>query len=457
MKPIAFLSILLAATAAAQDFPPPGNLGPVDTYGANLQRSLGLMAGSTPEHHNTVRVLFYGQSITEQDWSKKVAAKLRERFPNADLQIENRAIGGHSSQILIKTAEADLYPFYPDLLIFHVYGDHTKYEDIIRRVRERTTADVLLQTDHLNANQTLDEETDPSKLDMSSWVPWFNYSFLPGLSHKLGTELADQRNLWKNYLREHKLEPSALLKDNVHLNEQGNFLMAEIVDSYLHLRPDLAKPDNRVTTVPVSAGDWKDGKLTHTFTGNRIDAILADKGEDSEVKTAIDGSAPATFAFTKSTGYNGTNWPCLLQAQRGTTALVPETWTLTILESNDDYSQFRFSLEGSVTGMDGEGSATETFTSKSGRIVIEPDDWNLAYCRKVYEKRLPDDARISFQVIPQFQEKFTAKADGDPTREAVVTLSQGLLNTEHTLTLTSGKIPAISALRIYTPPLATAE
>ena len=68
---------------------------------------------------------------------------LRSTYSNANLIVENRAIGGHSSQLLVKTAEADLYPFQPDLLIFHVYGSHVEYENLIRRVRERTCADIL--------------------------------------------------------------------------------------------------------------------------------------------------------------------------------------------------------------------------------------------------------------------------------------------------------------------------
>jgi hypothetical protein len=61
-------------------------------------------------------------------------------------------------------AETDLYPFQPDLLVFHVYGAHNTYEDIIRRTRERTTAEILMQTDHVTKPADFDEETDPAKL-----------------------------------------------------------------------------------------------------------------------------------------------------------------------------------------------------------------------------------------------------------------------------------------------------
>ena len=84
-----------------------------------------LLATSTPQKRNTVRILFYGQSITEQRWWQAVADDLRTRFPHANLVIENRALGGFASQMLVKTAETDLYPFYPDLLIFQVYGATT--------------------------------------------------------------------------------------------------------------------------------------------------------------------------------------------------------------------------------------------------------------------------------------------------------------------------------------------
>ncbi len=142
---------LCPAIVAAQDaasFPPPKSLGPVETYGRNLQRTMTLLATSEPRKKNTVKILFYGQSITEQPWSKLVAEDLRRRFPHANLVIENRAIGGHSSPRLIKTMEADVFPFYPDLVIFHVYGDDGDYERIIRAIRERTTAEILIQTDH---------------------------------------------------------------------------------------------------------------------------------------------------------------------------------------------------------------------------------------------------------------------------------------------------------------------
>ena len=172
-------------------------------WGKNIQRTMRLLATSTAERRNTVRILFYGQSITEQNWAKLVEEDLRRRFPHANLVVDNRALGGFASQMLVKTAETDLYPFQPDLLIFHVYGAHDKYEDIIRHTRERTTAEILMQNDHVTKPADLSEETDAAKLPPAGkhWDAFMNHNWLPSLAKKYGAELCDQRAMWKAYLR----------------------------------------------------------------------------------------------------------------------------------------------------------------------------------------------------------------------------------------------------------------
>jgi hypothetical protein len=81
-----------------------------------------LLATSTPAKRNTVKILVYGQSISKQEWWLDVKKNLIGKYPNADLIIENRSIGGFSSYQLRKPMVFDLIPFYPDLVLFHVYG-----------------------------------------------------------------------------------------------------------------------------------------------------------------------------------------------------------------------------------------------------------------------------------------------------------------------------------------------
>ena len=112
---LALLTCSAGAAIAPVD-PPEG----IESFGANIQRTMTLLATSTPQKRNRVRVLFYGQSVTRNPWWKDVEAYLRKAYPHADLEVANLAIGGYSAPTLIHTAEYDLYPFYPDLMIFHV-------------------------------------------------------------------------------------------------------------------------------------------------------------------------------------------------------------------------------------------------------------------------------------------------------------------------------------------------
>ncbi len=272
------LSPVLTLAAETNTYPPvkfPETRG----WGKNIQRTMRLLATSTAEQRNTVRILFYGQSITEQKWAKLVEEDLRRRFPHANLVVENRALGGFASQMLVKTAETDLYPFQPDLLIFHVYGSHDKYEDIIRRTRERTTAEILMQNDHVTKPADLTEETDAAKLPPAGkhWDAFMNHNWLPSLAKKYGAELCDQRALWKAYLTENKLEPKSLLKDSVHLNAHGEWFMAECVKAYLRHDPKLGPSPAEDWVKTYEVGEdvrWADGKLRLDFDGSRVEVVL---------------------------------------------------------------------------------------------------------------------------------------------------------------------------------------
>lgn len=118
--------------------------------GHQIQRTMKLLATSTAEQRHTVKILFYGQSITAQEWSGLLITDLKRRYPNADIVWENRAIGGTTAEYLVNHAETDLYPFSPDLVAFAVYGgEKGELERIFQGIRERTTAEIITKTDHL--------------------------------------------------------------------------------------------------------------------------------------------------------------------------------------------------------------------------------------------------------------------------------------------------------------------
>lgn len=465
----------LPATLAAQTppYPTPKYLGDPSTLGRGIQRTMTLLADSTPAHRNTVRILFYGQSITEQNWWHLVADDLKRRFPYANLMIENRALGGFSSQLLVKTAETDLYPFSPDLMIFHVYGSHTNYEEIIRRARERTSAEVLIQTDHVTQDSDLNEETDPAKLrpDGKIWNSFMNYLWLPTVATRYGCGLVDQRNLWKRYLRDYPdLHASQLLKDGVHQNDFGNYLMAEIVNAYLVHRNDRHVDPmncNTVSTYRVGKGlKWQDGTLTLPFEGNRID-LIAKKGIGAPAEIWIDGKKPSQIpelvCFTRALATPGGKWPVILKMSWEKPLLV-EDWTMQVTrelgkapvakgdEKDPKEPVFAFTVTGSKTGLDGTGRSDQRFVSNSGRIVIDPADWNVTYSLALPGIHpVPETFEVHWKTVPFFHDTFVSPGVPDPSLESVVTIAQGLPYGKHTLQIRGGSHTPLAAVRIYRP------
>jgi len=444
------------ALRAGQTYPAPAAPEDDSRHGAKIQRTMKLLATSTPEHRSKVRVLFYGQSITAQKWWKDVADDLRRRFPHADLEIENRAIGGFASQLLVRTADHDLYPYYPDLLIFHVYGDHRRYEDIIRNTRQRTTAEILIWTDHLAAAEKANEAGE--YVD-AGWTA-FMAKWLLENARKYDCGTVDIRPEWKQYLKENNLMPPDLLTDGIHLNDHGCFLLADLIKRRLVYRPEFsADPNGMVKTLAVGQGvSWKDGRLKLEFTGNRVDVIAAKSaGDTGSAKVLIDGKGPAEFpeayALTRpSTIHN--IWPAVIRVSWDQ-PLILEDWTCRILESDEMGSRFTFQVTGSKTGPDGAGKSWEKFVSNSGRVVIEPNDWHIERTCKQAQKPVPENFEITWRVVSMFVDRYHAPSVADPTREYSTTLIQGIANTGHTLELVAedgGAVP-IRAVRIYQPPL----
>jgi hypothetical protein len=235
--------------------------------------------------------------------------------------------------------------------------------------------------------------------------------------------------------------------------------MACIVSGYLRCDPKL--PDaawkDLVRTYEVSTDlRWTEGKLVLEFEGNRVDAICKDGGA-SPAMVHIDGHRPSelpgVYSLTRTTSYPGSGWPCILRVEHEQLWQI-EDWTLTLTEVPADLKQIHFTVEGSKTGPDGEGTTGVRFISKSGRVIIEPDDWNFEYAQKVFHQPIPVGFQIHWQVVPYFGDEFVSPGVKDPAVETTVTLVQGLSNGKHHLEIAGGLEVPIAALRVYRPPLA---
>jgi hypothetical protein len=429
-------------------------------FGSRIQRTMHLLATSTPEHRHRVRILFYGQSITG-GWTDIVLKDLHARFPNADIVCENRAIGGFTAAWLSETAEADLYPFYPDLLFIQDYDAlNPAMERMYAAVHDRTTAEVLAFTHHIDY---CGDRTSYKNLDAES-------AKIRELAEKYGFETVDVRASWRKYLEVKHLDRRQLLGDGViHLNKDGQALMAKI--ALPHLRYIASQPaagQDRVRYYGASgarlSGSMNDAKgavlqqpLRIEFEGNRVDVVaMPTTGKLGTAKILIDGQKPSALpgvhAATRSNACPGNWFPALRRVELGGNA-VAEKWDLVITKINDQCAQFDYEVHGSITGADGKGNNKQKFVSDSGRLVIDPAWFTLGSSYQIFKKSIPAGFRITWKVVENFVNDWKPQPIKDQTKEDLYTLAQGFSNGRHVLEIIpngDGAVP-VNYVVVYQP------
>lgn len=451
---LSVLSVFLTIQIQGQ-YPPP-DLPDTSDIGKYITRTMHLLGTSTPEKKNRVKILVYGQSVSEQDWWLEIKHYLEEEYPYADLIIENRAIGGFASQILYKTVRMDVESFYPDLVLFYVYGDNRYYDTIIYNIRRHTTAEIAIQTEHYTGE--------------NSWSDKMSYEYLLYYAEKYGCELIDIRTPWKKYLDDNNLKPSDLLRDDVHLNEYGNWLMAELIKPYLLYHPKFKHDPFGLVTDYVIGNNiaFVNDTLTLDFSGNRVDLIPEKTGHSPADSACIylDGSRPSDFQscyfYTRPYNDNGDSWPWSLGSMvrmQNQVPLVIEQWTLRYTDINQPYDCFSFEVSGSVTGFDGSGISTADFISNSRRVIIaggEVDsggDWHVKRSNSVTGTEVSTGDEVKWDIYRICNDKYVPAVSADTTYENPVTLFQTIPNTKHKLQIIrtgNGKVP-VRLIRVYRP------
>ena len=392
-----------------------------------ISRTMERMARSTAERPETVRILFYGQSIVQQPWNLQyLVPELKKRYPTVNFEVANRAIGGYQSPSLIKTAEADLYPFYPDLLFFHVYGPTDKYAEIVRRVRERTTADIVLWTSHLDRK----EGETPEKIRALLERPDRRSLDIREIADRYGCMFIDMRAKWCRMLLEKGIVSGELLGDGIHMKPTTFPVYAQMIGEELFAGGTAAEnaAAGEVRNVPAAT------KIE--FDGNRVVAV-ANGEAGAEYDVFLDGRRaaehPDMWTMTRaSVGPSKKSWnPVLDRVRPGQTPVVVETWTLTFLPGGkDDGTAVPFSLAGSVTGEDGTGWSTNRFVSKSGRVVIDPDDWMSTFWWGYHKVKPEPGYKVTWQSRPMVVSPYRPGAKGERT-----VLVQNCANGHHVLEL----------------------
>ncbi len=475
-----------------------------ELFGSRIQRSMTLLATSSPLRHYPVKILVYGQSISAGLKNSCLEQAIRDRFPHANIHFGNKSISGFSAGQLVRPAALDIYPSYPDLIILHDYGvNSVEFERIIYNIRKYTTSDILLWTHHYGttgggskSRETLERHR---RNDHASDVIRY-------LAQKYNCELADVRSEWHRYLQSNALDPSLLLADNVHLNEFGNKLMVAILMKHLKFNPltpnhwmDKVKTyevkrladEGNDNIISFTGEPWKfrgssalgespENSLKMKFTGNRVDVVagLTQGIQTGTAKVLIDGKAPSAnpdlYSFTLPTPAFGASYQPGIRKITGNKPLLVEDWTLRITEVHDDGS-YAFELYGFKTGFDGRGkfnaadftmgkygdmqanepSATGemSWVSNSGRIVIDYRDFKVSWGLHRTEEKMPGNYGITWSVVPLFVDTYEPPEVTDPADITRITLAKGLENREHTLEIIpngNGPVP-VKQIVIHTP------
>lgn len=449
-----FLSVLLPAFhLSGQNWPMPV-LPDTSDYGRYTSRTMNLLQSSTPEKPNTVKILVYGQSISAQDWWIQVKESIEKSYPNANLIMENKSIGGFASQMLCKTVEMDVSTFYPDLVLLHIYGSNRMYDSVLNTIRTRTAAEVAIQTDHFTGS--------------NAWSDSMSYHLLPAMAEKYKCDLINIRDPWKIYLEDNNLEAKDLLKDEVHLNKQGEFLMSELIKPLFRYKSKYESDPFGLSTTLVPGKDFKlkSGKLKVSFSGNRVDVVYHENNAPVKSEVLLDGKKPSdfqgTYFITRPYAASGKSWPWSLPAMiriKHETPWVDEEWTCRFTKAKPPYENFSFEISGSVTGIDGSGQADHDFVSDSKRVIInkgdaeQGGDWHLNRSYKVLKTIVNSGDEVKWKTYSISRDILQADHILEAGEEGIVTLFQGVPNSRHDLVLISEKdseLP-LKEIRVFRP------
>lgn len=226
-----------------------------------------------------VRVLVYGQSISMQAWWTRTQRWLKDTYPSGKLVMENHAHGGCSSQCLIghepyfldgaqrNRLPEDVFAWNPDLIIFHVYGDHVDYGYIMRGFAEGCAAfddyrtwdgklipevqctpeqrmlsagyrkpEVLVQGDFVISDKQVSCPATPTTEQFDCFM---NNRILPEQVNRYMYRLQDNFHQFPDYIASHHLDPSTLImRDATHLAEpQGTDVMFSLTVPHLCYEP----------------------------------------------------------------------------------------------------------------------------------------------------------------------------------------------------------------------------
>jgi hypothetical protein len=326
------------------------------------------------------------------------------------------------------------------------------YDSVLCTIRSRTAAEIAIQTDHF--------------ADENAWSDTMSYYFLPAMAEKYKCDLINIRDPWKKYLNEHQLKPKDLLKDDIHLNKYGEFLMAELIKPLFQYKSKFESDPFGLCTTLKSGKDFRirKGQLELPFYGNRVDLVFAENKPIAKATVLVDEKKPSTFQgtyfMTRPYAANGKSWPWDLPAMihiAHQTPWITEEWTCKFTEAIEPYEDFRFEINGSVTGKDGSGKGSEDFVSSSKRVMIKKGDaeqggdWHLNRSWKVLKTKTNSGHEVKWKTYSISRDDLIPKDVKASDSGNTITLFQGVPNSSHILKLEGQDLQNIREIKVYRP------
>lgn len=222
--------------------------------------SLLIISCENMNDNQPAKIVFLGDSITQQaeDFEDGFISLIRQNLVQDKFELVGKGIGGNKVSDLLTRYKSDVIDLNPDIVfiyigindVWHKYdfgtgSDIDLYEKGLRTIIsdiKSLGSKIVLCTptvigentgDFVLGNQFKDVETMEK---MNGDLDTFS-EVVRKLSNEYGTELLDLRKVFMDYLAENNINNDAagiLTTDGVHLNEQGNKLIADQMIKFIN-------------------------------------------------------------------------------------------------------------------------------------------------------------------------------------------------------------------------------
>ena len=222
--------------------------------------SLLIISCENMNDNQPAKIVFLGDSITQQaeDFEDGFISLIRQNLVQDKFELVGKGIGGNKVSDLLTRYKSDVIDLDPDIVfiyigindVWHKYdfgtgSDIDLYEKGLRTIIsdiKSLGSKIVLCTptvigentgDFVLGNQFKDVETMEK---MNGDLDTFS-EVVRKLSNEYETELLDLRKIFMDYLAENNINNDAagiLTTDGVHLNEQGNKLIADQMIKFIN-------------------------------------------------------------------------------------------------------------------------------------------------------------------------------------------------------------------------------